>query len=60
MPPWFFELSPEQQAAVGGHQGMATVRKPYLWSRFYIKTNVLPRQARAKRRKNSQKEAFFL
>jgi hypothetical protein len=36
MPPWFFELSPEQQAAVGGHQGMATVRKPYLWSRVYI------------------------
>jgi hypothetical protein len=23
MPPWFYELSPEQQAACGGHAGMA-------------------------------------
>lgn len=25
MPPWFFELSPEQQAVCGGHAGMAAV-----------------------------------
>ena len=25
MPPWFYELSPEQQATVGGHAAMAAV-----------------------------------
>ena len=25
MPPWFYELSPEQQATVGGHPGMGAV-----------------------------------
>ena len=34
MPPWFFDLSPEQQAAVGGHAGMSAVESDGVHARL--------------------------
>jgi hypothetical protein len=35
------------------------LQKPAFWSHLYIKTNILPRQARDKHRENSKKSAFL-
>jgi hypothetical protein len=73
LPIELFHLGPSERfsaaatarfAAEGGvrildlHEVAKQVRKTPFWSHFYIKTILLPRQAREKHRKNSKKHRF--